>query len=281
MGPTASGKSALAENLAERFDTPIINADAFQIYRKLDIGTAKPKNRSRYQLLDLVEPEEEYGVGEYVVTAAGLLHEYFAAGQSVIICGGSGLYVRALIEEYRELSPAPEPELRRWVSDQEDEVLLDLIVEKLGSIPETLDIRNRVRLTRFVEKLHTPAQTLDFSLPAFQKLKVAICPPVEESAMRIEMRVNEMLRDGWTDEVQSLMSSGISYDAPGMRAIGYREVWDHLQSFENADLSDLAERIKLLTVQYAKRQRTWLRSEPQLVTFESYSQAQQELLKVL
>ncbi|MEI8282612.1 MAG: isopentenyl transferase family protein, partial [Armatimonadota bacterium] len=110
MGPTASGKSQVAEAIANRIDAAIINADAFQIYRGMDVGTGKSSDLTRYQLIDIRNPDQDFGVGEFVVLAADLLHEHFRNGKSVVICGGTGLYVRALIEQYGNLMPAPSPE---------------------------------------------------------------------------------------------------------------------------------------------------------------------------
>ncbi len=100
MGPTASGKTSLAEALADKFDACLINGDAFQVYRGMDIGTAKPVNKDRYHLIDIKDPSEDFGVGEYVALAQSVLAEMWESQRNVIVVGGSGLYVRALFEEY-------------------------------------------------------------------------------------------------------------------------------------------------------------------------------------
>src|SRR5688572_23240532 len=112
MGPTASGKTDLAEHLADETGAQLINADAFQVYKGFDIGTAKSVNANRYELIDIREPDESFGVGEFVQLANAELERLFAGGTSAIVVGGTGLYVRALFEEYEAMSGPPDPQLR-------------------------------------------------------------------------------------------------------------------------------------------------------------------------
>jgi tRNA dimethylallyltransferase len=271
MGPTASGKSNVAETLAKSFDAKIINADAFQIYRGMDIGTAKPKDRSQYELLDIREPDQEFGVGEYVILASELLHSYYASRRNVILCGGTGLYIRALLEEYRGLMPSPPPELRLAVSKLslgEAGRQLCLIDSKAA---DEVDLQNEVRVKRALERATCGLNPIEFSIPRYQQLKVGIIPPIDHSNTKIKQRTFEMFQNGWVAEVEQLLNKGYKPGDPGFRALGYGAIADHIQKSGNED--ELVERIEIETVQYAKRQRTWLRAEPKLVVYEETSVA--------
>jgi tRNA dimethylallyltransferase len=266
MGPTASGKSALAEALADQYDAQLINADAFQVYRGMDIGTAKPKNTERYKLIDIKNPDESFGVGEFVRLAQEILQDLWECQRNVIVVGGTGLYVRALMEQYTLMAEQPAPELRAHLNTL---TLEELVIELQGidvNESKRIDLKNRVRVQRSVERLRTEKPSVTVELPPFQRLKVAVVKSPAETLERIERRVTDMLHNGWVSEVKGLMEASITVDAPGMRALGYQPLWHHLNGeipLEEATATTIAD-----TRKYAKRQRTWLRSEPNLVELE-------------
>ena len=271
MGPTASGKTLFAEALAKQLDAVILNGDAFQIYRGMDIGTAKPVDRSRYQLIDLKNPDEDFGVGEYVVLAANLLHQYFAERRNVIVCGGTGLYMRALFEQYKDLMPAPTPSLRQKLSLLSlDEAVIEL-TKVSPDVAAKTDLKNEIRVKRALEKIQPGSEPIAFSLPSFQIQKLAIVPPAEVSQIKIMQRTKEMVQNGWVTEVNELIRKGYGPGNPGFRALGYEAIYGFLQ--QGGNMEDLIQQIELDTVKYAKRQRTWLRAEPNLVVFEDASEA--------
>ena len=271
MGPTASGKTLFAEALAKQLDAVILNGDAFQIYRGMDIGTAKPVDRSRYQLIDLKNPDEDFGVGEYVVLAANLLHQYFAERRNVIVCGGTGLYMRALFEQYKDLMPAPNPSLRQKLSLLSlDEAVIEL-TKVSPDVAAKTDLKNEIRVKRALEKIQPGSEPIAFSLPSFQIQKLAIVPPAEVSQIKIMQRTKEMVQNGWVTEVNELIRKGYGPGNPGFRALGYEAIYGFLQ--QGGNMEDLIQQIELDTVKYAKRQRTWLRAEPNLVVFEDASEA--------
>ncbi len=269
MGPTASGKTDLAESLAQHLDAQLINADAFQVYRHMDIGTAKPTQKERYALLDLKDPNEEFGVGEWLRLAETALREVYKVGRSAVIVGGTGFYIRALTEGYADLSPAPDPALRSLLQNRLETEGLDVLVsELLGHLPsaaQSVDLKNPVRVTRALEKLATSSDPIQVDLPGFVLKKLAIIPSKEESTSRIQQRSANMMQNGWIEEVERLRSLGFNNTDPGFRAIGYREIWSYLNGEVSLDVcQDLIVRS---TVQYAKRQRTWLNKEPRLNIF--------------
>jgi len=271
MGPTASGKTDLAERLAERFGAQLVNADAFQVYRGMDIGTGKPSDKVKYKLLDIAEPWEQFGVGAWVRLAADALGKIWSEGRPAIVVGGSGLYVRALFEGYDIMGAAPDPDTRRQLMEEEQTFGVAVLFERLRQLdPEAagrVDSANPRRVLRALEKALCPSPPIRLELPPFQRYKIGIDPPAEVLIERIEHRLDHMLASGWVDEVRRLRGDAqVKIDSPGMKAIGYRTLWEFLDGATT--LEEARGLIGTATRQYAKRQRTWLRSEPGLETLE-------------
>lgn len=266
LGPTASGKTDLAEALAAELGAQLVNADAFQVYRGFDIGTGKSPHRARYELLDFKDPWETFGVGEFVIEALKVLDRCFPEGRSVIVVGGTGLYVRALLEEYTDMASVPDPGLRTRLDALGHEERLRQLRSVAPEVTATIDTNNPVRVQRALERALNPGPSLQWRLPPFEKRKFAIVPSASETESRVSRRVEAMVQNGWVSEVAELRSGGVRWDDPAMRAIGYRTLWRHLDGeigLEEAAATTIAE-----TRRYAKRQRTWLRSEPNLVELD-------------
>lgn len=268
MGPTASGKSAIAEAVADLFGAQLINADAFQMYRGLDVGTAKPRNREAYRLLDVLEPYESFTAGAWVKSCHEVLAESAATGKSAVVVGGTGFYIRALTEAYDQMRGPVDPEVRAALHQRS---LEDLVAELLRSDPGaagTTDLQNPARVIRAIERTLSAAAEPPPPIPYATVVKVGVTLPTEELDRRILLRTNDMLISGWEQEVRDLLNRGIHADAPGMRAIGYRQIANFLEG--KVPEEDLAPEIILKTRHYAKRQRTWLRSEPRLAPVDSF-----------
>ena len=288
MGPTASGKTALAEALADRLDAALINADAFQAYQGMDIGTAKPEARDAYRLLDIKRPDETYGAGEFCVLAAEELGTLHAQGRSAVVVGGTGQYVRALFEEYRDLMPEPDPILRerygRRLAEEGVERLARELVERAPHLAAGVELRNPVRVTRALERLDDDRVPLEFRVPYVRRLKLAIEPSKPISDLRIAQRTAWMMHNGWVEEVRRLSDSGFGPGAPGFRALGYRTI---VRLIDGDLATEEAERaIVSETMAYAKRQGTWLRSEPGLHTItpegiDAFQEAWEAIVRVL
>ncbi|MCB0824627.1 MAG: tRNA (adenosine(37)-N6)-dimethylallyltransferase MiaA [Armatimonadetes bacterium] len=282
-GPTASGKSVLAEAVSERLDAQLINADAFMVYQGLDIGTNKPKNEADYVLLDLVPPTHSFGVGEYIRAAEPILTSLFARGKNVVLVGGTGFYLRALTEQYTELSPPPDPQLR---SELKRKDLTDLVEQLKNLDPrtaETIDIKNPIRVQRAIERILTPSEPIRVQFPPFDVHKFGIVPPTEALKSKIIERTRELLLTGWKEEVESLLQQGVPVDSPGFRAIGYHSVIGWIEG--KIEFDELVEDVSRQTWQYARRQLTWNRKEPNLkpISLESlddkvYEQAVNQLM---
>jgi len=262
MGPTASGKTEVAERLADDLDAALINADAFQVYRGLDIGTAKPVARERYELLDIKDPEDTFGVGEFVRLAAGLLETYFTEGRNVIVVGGTGLNIRALFEEYSGMEDKPSDELREALSKESLETLVERLRVEAPQVADRIDLKNPARVQRALERALVPSPSIEMRLPPFQRTKLGIVGPTEVLDAMIVSRFERMIQNGWIDEVLSLRNQGVPNEAPGFRAIGYRPLLKYLGGELEIDAAKAT--VVTDTRQYAKRQRTWLRSEKNL-----------------
>jgi tRNA dimethylallyltransferase len=268
MGPTASGKTDLAEQIADQTGAQLINADAFQMYRGMDIGTGKPERAREYRLIDILDPSENYGAGQFVREAAEILHSLDETAQPAVIVGGTGFYIRALTEGFTEMAGPPSDESRARVDAIEAEGgLPSLLAELDRRAPETkLDRMNPVRVRRALLKLDAEPMP-PVALPPIRIVKVALVPDIDLNDQRIAHRVQKMVQNGWIEEVERLKRAGYLPSDPGFRAIGYPEWWKVLAGEMKAD--EAVERITVATRQYAKRQRTWLRSEPNLTVLGS------------
>jgi tRNA dimethylallyltransferase len=270
-GPTASGKTSLAERLAEALDAQLINADAFQMYRYFDIGTAKPERKELYRLIDILNPDESCGVGQWVTWAIEEATKAWDRRQSVIVVGGTGLYLRALMEEYSEMSPPPDPRLREELVRRQEadgfEALVQELREKAPDIARKTDLRNPARVRRALERTIMGISPMQIHLPSFQKVKFALDLDKSTLDTLIERRITKMLQNGWVREVERILELGYRPDSPAFRAIGYTEIRQYLEN--QLDWESTYERIVNATRQYAKRQKTWLRKEPRLIQLES------------
>ncbi|MFZ4507202.1 MAG: tRNA (adenosine(37)-N6)-dimethylallyltransferase MiaA [Fimbriimonas sp.] len=270
MGATATGKTDVAEAIAAEWGAMLINADAYQVYLGLDIGTAKPTNTHLYELLDLKEVTASYSVGEFVERAHVLLDNAFSQSRDVVVVGGTGLYVRALMEEYDTMAGPPDQRLREELNEIFLTQGLDPLVQRLrDGDPVTaskVDLRNPARVKRAIERMECD-HVAGKSLPAFIRAKAATCLENSKQNEHIQHRVGKMVQNGWVDEVRRFRNAGYSADAPGFRAIGYRDIWQMLDGELEQDAAIAS--VVLETCRYAKRQRTWLRSEPNLTFLRS------------
>ncbi len=266
MGPTGSGKTFLAERMAKELNAQLINADAFHIYKGFDIGTNKPHNKEVYKLLDIKEPHEPFSAGEWINETLPILQELWDQKKHAIIVGGTGFYIRALFEEWRDLEPAPPKEVRDKILNQEKQFGLKTLYDQLQELDpftaKEIDPQNPIRVRRALEKALAPQPKITFQLPGFQKTKIGILLPVDRLNTLIDQRTKHLLEAGWIEETTYLKEQGITKDLPAMRAIGYQTVFELT---ENQILyPEALFKIQIETKQYAKKQRTWLRSEPHL-----------------
>jgi tRNA dimethylallyltransferase len=277
-GPTGSGKSSLAIELAERFNGEIINADSMQVFRYMDIGTAKPSaaDRSRvpHHLFDVVDPRESYSAGRYAKDARAAAAAIHARGRVVFLTGGTGLYIRAFLDgliDTENFDPALrkrlEEEQARAAEEGDPDRLHRRLTEFDAEAAATIhpnDVRRTVRALEILEQSGQRASSVreahGFRERPFRVLHLCIDPGREVLNERIEQRAEAMIEEGLLREVRKLRERGYPADLRPMQAIGYR----HIQSVvDGADtLANALESIKVDTRRFARRQRTWIRPLP-------------------
>jgi tRNA dimethylallyltransferase len=271
-GPTASGKTALAVALAKAIDAEVVSCDSMQVYRRMDIGTAKPTAEEMdgivHHMLSVAEPWEDFSVGKYCQMASPIVDDIVSRGKTAIIVGGTGLYMDALIRG-NDFAPVPSTGCRERLEQLADEQGIEAVIQRLQEVdPESatrLHPSDRKRIIRAMEVYLETGETI-----TQHNLKTQQIPPrynpvwfaledMDRATLynRIDHRVDIMLQDGLLDEIRTLLGKGIPEKCTAMQAIGYKEFIDALAgrcSFETA--TDL---VKQSSRKYAKRQLTWFR----------------------
>ena len=275
-GPTASGKSDLAIELAEQLNGEIVCADSLTIYRGLDIGSAKPtpeqRRRIPHHLLDIREPTQPFTAADFRAEAGQVIDEILTRGKLPLVVGGTGLYLRVLLHGLTD-APGEDPALRQRLRQRAEREGAATLLEELRQVdPETAarcHPNNLVRILRALEVWHTTGSPLSsfhqrhgFGDQPYDALLLCLDLAREELYRRIDHRVELMLGAGLVDEVRSLLQAGVPADAKALQAIGYKEVLAHLRN--ELPLEAMKELIKRNTRHLAKRQLTWFRREPDL-----------------
>ena len=283
LGPTASGKTAVAMALAERLPVEVVSVDSAQVYRGMDVGTAKPSAEERarvpHHLVDIVDPTETYSAGRFREDALRLVGEIHARGRIALVTGGTMLYFRALTEGIAEL-PRSDPALRAEIESQARREGWPAMHARLAQVdPDTaarLDPSDAQRIERALE-VHRmsgePLSALQRRQPAaelpFETLRIAL-EPSDRAVLheRIAQRFRAMLANGLLEELEGLRRRfALSERLPSMRAVGYRQAWQTLEGEQPA--ATLEARGIAATRQLAKRQLTWLRSMPRLERYDA------------
>ena len=274
MGPTASGKTAVVLKLAERLSVEVVSVDSAQVYRGMDIGTAKPSRDELeacpHHLIDILSPEESYSAARFRSDALGLMQEITARGRIPLLAGGTMLYFKALREGLSEL-PEADPSLRREIDEQARTRGWPALHADLARLdPQAaarLEPTDAQRIQRALEVVRLTGQPLAASHatktegpPPFRLTGVALVPSNRAVLhQRIAQRFDGMLAGGFVDEVLELRRKyRLGLDLPSMRAVGYRQVWEYLEG--RYDFETLRLKGIVATRQLAKRQMTWLRA---------------------
>ena len=269
-GPTASGKTALAVELAKRFDGEVVSCDSMQIYRRMDIGTAKPSIEERqgipHHMIDVADPEEDFSVGRYCQMASPIVDDIVARDKTAIIAGGTGLYMDSLIKG-NDFAPFPSTGCRERLEAQCDEMGMEFMMNMLREIdPEAAErIHDRKRMIRALEVYQETGETITEHNRKTQAIPPRYSPlwlgldfePRQALYDRIDLRVDLMLQQGLVKEIQDLLSSGIPEKCTAMQAIGYKEFVDALDG--RCTIEEAADQVRQSSRRYAKRQLTWFR----------------------
>jgi tRNA dimethylallyltransferase len=271
VGPTAVGKSQLAIELALRFGGEIVNGDSRQVYRYMDVGTAKPSPEQRRQvphhLIDIVDPDESFSLAVYQAKALQAIRDIQARGKLPLLVGGSGLYVWAVVENWQVPRVQPNPALRKMLEEEATRkghaVLFQKLVEVDPRAAEKIDPRNVRRVIRALEvsgDAGMPFSELQKKgKPLFQSLIIGLTMSRQELFRRIDERVTRMMERGLVDEVRELRNKGYSFDLAPMSGIGYSEVGAYLRGL--MDIETAMSRMRYRTHQLVRRQYNWFSLE--------------------
>ena len=276
-GPTASGKTALAVELAKELHGEVVSCDSMQIYRRMDIGTAKPTVEEMqgipHHMIDVAEPDEDFSVSRYCEQASPIIDDIVARGKTAIIAGGTGLYMDSLIKG-NAFAPFPSTGMREKLEAQADREGLEAMHTLLASIdPEAADrlpVADRKRVIRALEVYYETGETI-----TEHNRKTQAIPPKYNPVWlgldfadradlyaRIDLRVDLMLQAGLVEEIQNLLASGIPASCTAMQAIGYKEFVDALAG--RSSIAEAAAQVQQSSRRYAKRQLTWFRRNPNM-----------------
>ena len=286
-GPTASGKTGVGIHLASFLGTEVISVDSRQIYRRLDIGTAKPNaaelQKARHHLVDFVDPLEKFSVGDYRRAVEKILPRFDEEGMVPLFVGGTGLYMKAVLQG---LCPAPPAsgELRLWLrraSHFPAGGLHELLSRVDAEAARKIHPNDSYRLTRALEVYYLTGETLSsrqsrhrFAERPFTAHVFAVRRSRDDLRDRIDRRLEIMMSSGFADEVARLLEEGLDPSLPALRAVGYPQMVKHLRG--EATLPETLDEIRRATWQYARRQMTWFRGVRDIVWIDAEPRAKDE-----
>lgn len=277
-GPTASGKSSLALEVAQRLNGEIISADSMQIYREMDIGTAKiaPSDRMNipHHMLDIVDPKDEFSVAEYAKLAENKINEIEARNKTPIICGGTGLYIESLLYPFNYGGTEKNEEFRNQLYEEANRYGNRFLHDKLKILSpksaEAIHENNVKRIIRAIE-IATFGQTMikknEDRVPKRKFLYFVLQLNREVLYRRIHQRVDEMIEQGLQTEVENLLSKDVNFSMQSMQGIGYKEWNAYFSGLQS--LREVIATIKTNTRHYAKRQETWFRREQSAISLNA------------
>ena len=271
-GPTASGKTALAATLAKELNGEVVSCDSMQVYKRMDIGTAKPTLEEMqgipHHMIDVAEPWEDFSVSRYCDMAAPIVDDILSRGKTAVIAGGTGLYMDSLIRG-NAFAPFPATGVRERLEAQADTVGMEAMLSQLRSVdPDAagrLHLSDRKRILRALEVYLETGETITEHNRKTQAVPPRYSPlwlgldftEREELYRRIDLRVGLMLQQGLVEEIQGLLADGIPEKATAMQAIGYKEFVDALDG--RCTIEEAADQVRQSSRRYAKRQLTWFR----------------------
>lgn len=270
-GPTASGKTVLAIEIAKKFDGEIVSCDSMQIYKYMDIGTAKATEMEqkavKHHMIDFLEPKVKYSVADFVVRARACIDDIISRGKVPILAGGTGLYLDSVLNNIAFDDFGSDPKFREEMEllakEKGNDAVHKLLVEKDSEAAQKIHPNNLRRVIRALEVCHLTNKTFtevneeSRHETVYDALVFAIDTDREVLYGRINDRVDRMIEEGLVDEVKRLCEMGIGRDTTAMQAIGYKEVLEYLKG--NLNIDETMELIKQESRRYAKRQMTWFR----------------------
>lgn len=287
VGPTASGKTALSIELAKRFGGEIINGDSMQVYRGMDIGTAKIRPEEMggiaHHLLDIRDPGESFSVAEYQLLVREKIAEIQGRGKLPIIVGGTGLYVQSVLFDYRFSKRQVDEELRKGLQDELERSDPGAMHRKLMELDPDIDIHpnNTRRVLRALEILLSGEEKEDGSLaqtPIYDEMIIGLDVPRDELYKRIDDRVEGMMEAGLLEEVRRLYDSGLR-DVQSIKAIGYKELYAYFDGIDT--LEEAILKLKRNSRKYAKRQFTYFRNKMPILWLDATAGPENKLEEIM
>lgn len=285
VGPTACGKTALALRLAKKFNGEILSADSRQVYKKMRIGTDRPKGewkeyegKKRYLVegvphyfMDIVEPDQEFTLADFKKQAREIIEDITERGKLPIVVGGTGLYVSGLVDNWDIPNAPNNKEIRKKLEEMSLAEMVELLKEKDPESAKVIDLKNPRRVIRALEVFlstgHSFSEQRTKSKPLYEVLQIGIKRDREEIYNRINKRVDLLIGQGLVDEVKSLAKDGYDWNLPSMSGLGYRQFKEYLEGKEK--LEEAVEKLKKDTRHYAKRQLTWFKRDERIKWIES------------
>ena len=271
-GPTASGKTEVSIKLAQAVGGEIVNADSMQVYKYMDIGTAKPTKEERknipHHLIDIIMPDENFSVAKYCEYAKQAIDDIHSRGKIPIMVGGTGLYVDSVVNNIQFTHIKPDigyrQELEEKANTLGNKYLYSLLCEKDPQSAEKINAEDKKRIIRALEVYHSTGKTITWhneqsiSVPSpYNSILFAIDTDRAELYEKINRRVEVMFENGLAEEVKKLLDMGVNEEATSMQAIGYKETVEFLNG--KTTMEQTVEKIKQSSRRYAKRQLTWFR----------------------
>ena len=270
VGPTASGKTRLSVELAAHIGAEILSFDSMQVYRSMDIGTAKPTEEERrgipHHMIDVADPREDFSVSRFVEMADGILQELLSRGTPVVLVGGTGLYIDSLMKGL-DFAPRPQTGIRQELTEIAQTRGIEVLMERLRAVDpesaERIHPSNQKRVIRALEIYLETGKTMTQHNLETQEKEAKYDPLwigldyVNREALyhRINRRVDQMIEDGLLGELEGLLAQGIPDTATSMQAIGYKELMGYIRG--ECSLEEAKDLLKQASRRYAKRQRTW------------------------
>ena len=286
-GPTASGKSSLAIKLAKLINGEIISSDSMQIYKGMDIGTAKVSQDERklipHHMIDIISPKEKYSVEEFQKFSKKLIKEIHQRGHIPILVGGTGLYINSIIYDYDFNNVKPNYEFRKKMEaiyKKNPEILLNRLIEIDEKLYSSLNLKDKKKIIRALEVYEYSGETITVDSKSNENYDFYLFVINDDRKIlyeRINKRVDQMLEKGLIDEVKNLIDKGLNENHQSMKAIGYREIIPYLNN--ETDYETMVEKLKKDTRRYAKRQLTWFRKNKEAIWLNKQDYSEEEMIE--
>jgi len=278
-GPTAVGKTKYAIEVAKEFNGEIISADSMQIYKFMDIGSAKPTkeelSQANHYLVDEVDPRDEFSVAEYQTLAKKYIEQALQNGMTPVVSGGTGLYLNSLIYEMDFSVMPKQAEFRRKLEQEAEQYGVEHVHDRLKKLDKAASERihpnNLKKVIRAIEVFETTGERIrefeESFIPTrdYDCILIGLTRDREELYQRIDLRVDQLMEAGLLEEIKSLLEKGLSENNISMKGIGYKEIIAYLHG--EYDLDEAIRLVKRNTRHYAKRQMTWLKRYPTMIWF--------------